>query len=121
MNDKEAREVLVGSLLSFRSKVNEHPRLRILLKGWDRSIRIDCDNAAARYRVQFKDTCVQEVVEDSSDAEVDITLRAPHATLLDVFEGRSNPATLFLNGELQVFATEKDQVKLDAISLLLWD
>jgi len=121
MSNVESREAMVRALSRFQAKVNEHPRLRTLLKGWDRDVRVECDDIDLRHGVRFRDTLIQDIAEDDGDADVPITMRASHAVLIDVFEGRRNPATLFLDGELQVFASDKDQTKLDAISLLLWD
>ncbi len=50
-----------------------------------------------------------------------IKMKGSQRTLTDIFRGDLNPASEFLDGRLQVTASDKDQVKLDAITLLLWD
>jgi hypothetical protein len=121
MSTSDHRETLTRALSRFRAKVNEHPRLRTLLKGWDRDIVIECDDVDVSEALHVRGSLVSDLSASAADADVTITMRADHSVLVDVFEGRRSPANLFLDGDLQVFASDKDQVKLDAISLLLWD
>jgi hypothetical protein len=121
MSTSDPRDVLTRALWLFQAKVNEHPRLRTLLKEWDRDIAIECDDVELTQWLRVRGSLVRDVSGTAPDGGVTITMRASHAVLVDVFEGRRSPAQLFLDGDLQVFASDKDQVKLDAISLLLWD
>ena len=121
MSNEDSGDALARALQGFQTKVNQHPRLRTLLKGWDRDVRVECDDVDVRHQLHFRNTLLHAIELDAGDDDVAITMRASHALLVDVFEGRSNPAKMFLDGDLQVFAIDKDQVKLDAVSLLLWD
>ena len=121
MPTSEPRETLTRALSQFQAKVNQHPRLRTLLQGWERDIEIECDDVDVAERLRIRGSLIRDVSDAAPDADVTITMRASHSVLVDVFEGRRSPAKLFLDGDLQVFASDKDQVKLDAISLLLWD
>lgn len=107
-------------LLSFQSQVNSCDRLRRLLSGWDRRIDVVASDGGEAYRLCFEDTRLCAVMPGQHD-EADIHLSASAGVLGDVFSGRENPATLFLDGRLQVLASDKDQVKLDAVALVLWD
>jgi len=109
------------SLNSFQKLVNDHPRLRSLLKGWDKDILVESTDTNETYRLTFADTKLVQIESPAREEEADITVRAEARLLNDVFTGISNPATLFLEGTLQVFASDKDQIKLDAIALVLWD
>ena len=89
----------LNTLLStFQRLVNEHPRLRSLLKGWDKNIIVQSTDTDDAYRLVFVDTKLVRVEQASEDDEADITLRAESRLLHDVFSGAQNPATLFLAG-----------------------
>jgi hypothetical protein len=106
-------------LLEFQSQVNSCEQLRRLLNGWDRRIAIVATDGEA-FRLAFAATHLREVTPGPCE-DADIHLSAPAGVLADVFSGRENPASLFLDGRLQVLASDKDQVKLDAVALILWD
>lgn len=112
---------LFSSLLSFREQVNGAERLRSLLKGWDRVVTVEASDTGRKYTMLFTDTRAGEPRAAVAGEEVDISLKAEERVLIDVFRGVQNPAALFLEGNLQVFASDKDQVRLDAITLILWD
>lgn len=110
---------LADSLEVFCSRVNAHPRMRSLLSTWDRDIDVSPTDSDELYRMRCRESRLA-VVPRTGD-EPQIVMRAERSMLTSIFVGESNPAMMFLYGDLQVFATEKDQVKLDAIALLLWD
>lgn len=112
---------LLSCLEAFRDKVNQHPRLRSLLKGWDRVVLVESSDSSATYCMPFAASEITEVGPPREHPGTLIRVRAREQMLCQVFSGELNPATAFLNGELQVFADDRDQVKLDAITLVLWD
>ena len=113
---------LSSSLLCFQRLVNGHTRLRSLLRGWDRGVLVESTDTSECYRLTFVDTKLVEIEANAgTEVDADITVRGEQRLLNDVFTGIRNPATLFLEGAIQVFANDKDQVKLDAIALVIWD
>ncbi|MBA2676734.1 hypothetical protein [Ramlibacter sp.] len=116
---------LIETLVLFKDKANTHPRIASLIKGWEPTIVVEAtDSGTKRYlpvracRIASVDT--GDDTEDGAPAGHVVHLRAAEAVLAAVFDGRSNPADAFLEGDLEIFASDKDQVKLDAISLVLW-
>ena len=114
-------DTLEQALFHFRDLVNAHPRMKTLLKGWDRSAVVATEDAGEAFTVQFKDCQVVSVQPGIAVENAAIKLKGSTRTLTDIFLGALNPASEFLDGRLQVTASDKDQVKLDAITLLLWD
>jgi hypothetical protein len=113
-------ESLESVLREFGDKVNAHPRLRRMLAGWDRDTLVRAVDTGATFLMKFADSRVTEIVA-APEQSTDVDIRADEAVLRDVFSGRENPAQLFLDGTLQVYASDRDQVKLDAITMVLWD
>jgi putative sterol carrier protein len=114
-------DTLEQALHHFRDLVNAHPRMKTLLKGWDRAAVVATEDAGETFTVQFKDCQIVSVQPGITADHAAIKLKGSQRTLTDIFRGDLNPASEFLDGRLQVTASDKDQVKLDAITLLLWD
>lgn len=118
-----AEPSLAQALGVFRDKVNAQPRIKTLLKGWNRLVHVqpaERDQDVA-YTLRFTNCEITEILPGRVDEGGEtIHLRASEATLREAFLGRRNPATLFLEGELEVFASDRDQTKLDAIALIIW-
>ncbi|HET9622749.1 MAG TPA: SCP2 sterol-binding domain-containing protein [Kofleriaceae bacterium] len=114
-------DTLEHALCRFRDLVNAHPRMKTLLKGWDRAAVVATEDADETFTVEFKDCQIVRVAAGIQVDNAAIKLKATQRTLTDIFLGDLNPASEFLDGRLQVIASDKDQVKLDAITLLLWD
>lgn len=114
-------DTLEHALRHFRDLVNAHPRMKTLLKGWDRAAVIATEDAGEAFTVEFKDCQIVSVEPGIKVDNAPIKLKGSTRTLTDIFLGDLNPASEFLDGRLQVTASDKDQVKLDAITLLLWD
>lgn len=111
---------LRDGLLRFQRNVNDHPQMRKVLNDWDRDILVEASDAPERYLLLVRDRRMDEVTTgDPSGIDI-ISIKAPLETLMEIFCGFLSPAQAHDEGVLQVFASERDQVKLDTISLLLW-
>jgi hypothetical protein len=111
---------LTETLAQFRAKVNDDSRLKGILRGWEPVIMIEVLGTGWKWYLPVRDCRIAEIKSDFQDAAHLVQLRASEEALIAIFDGRFNPAEAFLNGDLEIFATDNDQVKLDAISLLLW-
>ena len=92
-----------------------------LLKGWDRMTLVEAEDTGATYTMDFRGCQITRLVSGHEEGTVNIRLKASERILTDIFSGALNPSSEFLDGRLVVDASDKDQVKLDAISLILWD
>lgn len=115
---------LQACLDRFRDLANGNQRVRKLIQGWCPVILITPSDESAAFaaRVDGAIGAWNSKTAEAATLEADqlITLRAPQAILKQVFSGELNPARAHIDGTLQVFADDRDQVKLDAISLILW-
>jgi hypothetical protein len=112
--------MLAETLLRFRDKVNADPRLKTMLQGWEPVIVVEMTGSGWQQYLMVKDCCIVEIRADGGPSGHLVHLLAEEAVLNAVFGGALNPTEAFLNGDLQIFANDKDQVKLDVISLMLW-
>ena len=112
---------LFDAIKRYRTLVNETQSLRKLLKGWEPALHIKCNDASDEFHARFGESYLSEIERGHpTDQNHVVQLEAKHDQLLAIFTGKANPAKAFVNGNLAVFASGQDQVKLDAISLILW-
>jgi len=107
-------------LRTFVQSVNTHPSIGKLLKGWEPLLLIEATDGGQQFNLQVQDSKLGEVGVGAADAPHSILVRGDSAVLRDVFSGALNPAQAYLEGSLEVFGSDRDQIKLDAISLVLW-
>jgi len=112
---------LNDALISFQQKVNENPRIKTLIKDWEPVITLESTDTAEKTHLVIQGCQLTEIVTEGERAKQHVLhLKATKDKLIAIFSGQSNPAEAFLQGDLEIFASDKDQVKLDAISLLVW-
>jgi hypothetical protein len=111
---------LPETLEQFRVKVNADQRLQSVLRGWEPAILVEASGSGWRRYLVVKDCRIAELQPQVENVTHVVHLCAAENVLIGVFGGQINPTDAFLDGELQVFASDKDQVKLDAICLVLW-
>lgn len=113
----------IGDCLhDFRSTFNANERVKKLVKGWDRSIVVEATDTESVLTMIVHDLMVTDIKagahgEDDDDS---IHLQASEDNLIKIFSGDYNPANALIDGELAVFSSEKDKVKLEAISIVIW-
>lgn len=111
---------LMECLQKFRLEVNAHPRIKGILKGWSPEIQFETLDGEAAVHAVVAEQVLGEMRPGAAESEGAILVRATEQDLIEIFSGRKNPARAFLDAELEIFGSDKDRVKLDAISLVLW-
>lgn len=111
---------LENNLLKFIDDVNAMPRMRSLLKDWEPQVIVRVSDSDEFFSFRVEDSNLTPLRTDSIELPHTVTLRAGEETLNKIFSGAMNPARAHLDGDLEVFGSDKDEVKLDAISLILW-
>jgi hypothetical protein len=117
-----ATHSLSDCLAHFCNSVNLNPIIPPLIKGWEPNIIISCEDSDEAFTLYVRN-CKAESIrpgQDQSHTHV-VEISARQEVLCGIFSGRQNAASKFLEGELAIFGSDKDQVKLDAIALLVWD
>jgi len=120
IENRTATPGLAECLSAFVRSVNTHPTIARLLKGWEPLIAIEATDDGQRFHLRVRDCRLAEVGAGEADAEHTVLMRGEQAVLVEVFSGALNPARAYLEGRLEVFGSDRDQIKLDAISLVLW-
>ncbi len=113
-------QTLPECLRAFVRSANTHPRVGKLLKGWEPLLLIEATDDGQRFNLRVHDSRLDEVALSEVESDNSILVRGSNEVLRDVFSGALNPARAYLEGTLEVFGSDRDHIKLDAISLVLW-
>lgn len=120
-SDAAAIGDLLTVLQSFQVKVNTNPRVQKLLRGWEPIILVESKDVDDRFYMYMKGSQIAQIERTCpDDVPHFVHLRARRDDLIAIFSGQRNPARAFLDADLECFASDKDQVKLDAIALIIW-
>jgi hypothetical protein len=111
---------LLESLENFKERVKENDNVHKLVQNWDRNIVVEAMDTESIYTLLIRNSTIETIIEDENEDESVIRLEADEDVLSTIFTGKLNPAEAVLNGELVVFGDPADQIKLDAITLLIW-
>lgn len=107
----------------FKSKFNDNPRAKKLVKRWDRLILLDPTDNQSAFGLQIHDQVLVDVVHSPKYEEGDdglVHLQAEEAILKEIFAGKYNPATALTDGNLAVYSNDRDKVKLEALAMVIW-
>lgn len=112
-----------NSLTKFKDKANHNDKIKKMIDDWEVNILIeDAEDESNKFTITVFNSVISEVQTGHISNHIpQIILRAASITLIDLFDGELNPAQLVADGELEVFGSVKDQIKLDAVALVLWE
>jgi hypothetical protein len=114
---------LLASLQDFQNRFNNDQRVKKLIKGWNRYLKVDGTDTGEIYTLTIQDLAVNKIETGcpvSDDDEGLISLQAAQEALVRIFTGKYNPAHALIDGALAVFSGERDKVKLEAIAMIIW-
>ena len=112
-----------ATLRNFQHLFNENPRVKKLVKNWERIILLDATDTGSKYSLVVKAdemTEVRKAAQSEEEADDVVQLQAEESVLQQIFSGKYNPATALLDGALAVFSEERDKVKLEALAMVIW-
>ena len=103
-------------LRSFQTEFNANEQVKKLVKGWDRSIVVEATDSESVFTMMVRDLQLTDIKPGTHGGDDDdlIHLQASEENLIRIFSGDYNPANALIDGELSVFSSERDKVKLEA-------
>jgi hypothetical protein len=108
-------------LNDFQKRFNDHARVKKLIINWNRAILVEAPDSAAVATMVIENLMMTALKNEANPShENSIHLQASESTLIRIFSGQYNPSHAVLEGDLAVFASEKDKVKLEAIAVVIW-
>lgn len=114
---------LLASLQDFQNRFNNDTRVKKLIKGWNRFLKVEGTDSGEIFTSTIQDLAITKIEPGSAVADDDenlISLQASQEVLVRIFTGKYNPAHALIDGALAVFSGERDKVKLEAIAMIIW-
>ena len=111
---------LFTSIELFGQKISDNKDVLMLLKNWSPNIIIESYDSKKIFTLKIGDQGIENIALKEELCDHEIRLLANETILLLIFSGKMNPAEAVFNGELEIYGDVKDQIKLDAITLLIW-
>jgi hypothetical protein len=117
---------LEGLLAEFRARAMASAPVRRLLAGWDRTVElrvageVRMNDAAPRAYFLRSQAGVMEGPAREAARRPDIVVSATAEVLEAIFGGRLNPARAHLDGDLAATGSQRDQLVLDSLVMLIW-
>lgn len=110
---------LYDSLSAFRDKANTSPRVQRIAAGWNQRLYVECTDSAQRLCLDVCDGALSPVSQAGPGGD-GLLIRGTEDLLTSMFNGQVHPLGAYNDGLLEVYGDQRDQVKLDAISLVVW-
>ena len=108
-------------LRHFQDTFNNNERVQKLIKNWDRSVIVEATDTEAVLTMTIRNLAMTEVKAGAHpEGDNPVHLQAAQDSLIRIFSGDYNPAHALIDGELAVFSSEKDKIKLEAITMVIW-
>ena len=113
-------QTLPEALQDFQIKFNSNAQLKKLLLNWNPNIILNSIDSGNQYTLWVREQLLANILEKEEPSDHQIFIEAENETLVKVFSGTLNPSEAVLDGDMVVFGDDKDQIKLDAITLIIW-
>lgn len=115
---------MLDVLENFQSSVNTNAQIQRIVKGWNTDVLLQEIDSSICYRLLINDGKIHQIVhgatavDDKDDCAMRIVGEA--AIMRGLFEGKVNGIRANNEGLIAIYGPMGDQVKLDAIALILW-
>lgn len=113
---------MLDVLEQFKTDVNTNAQIQRIVKSWNTGIFLEEKDTAIYYRLTVKDGRIDEVtqasINDVDDSKIKIV--GIREILKGLFQGKVNGIRANNDGLIEIYGSMSDQVKLDAIALILW-
>jgi invasion protein IalB len=116
MVEKDLKEVLYD----FVNNVNKNEKVQKLIRKWSTTLLFWGKDINKGFILQIQDGKITSIKEVFSMDEGKVKVITDKDTLVKMFEGKENIAHLYLDGVVETYGSEKDQIVLDAVARLLW-
>jgi hypothetical protein len=118
MSDYE--EELRMVLEDFTGRINGNERVQKLIRRWSTSVLMWSKDQKFGFVLVVSSGKIVEMRKTMSEEEGNVKVVGLTPTLLDMLRGKENIAHLYMDGVLETYGSEKDQIVLDAVAKILW-
>ncbi|MCL5681493.1 MAG: hypothetical protein M1515_05600 [Candidatus Thermoplasmatota archaeon] len=115
----EASE-LRETLERFIADVNNNEKVQKMIRKWSSVVNIWGKDINRGYLLEVVDGKVTQMMEAMNVDDGKVKVVGESRTLIRMFQGKEKIVHLYLDGIVETYGSERDQIVLDAIARLLW-
>lgn len=115
-----AGSTFLAAIEGFAQRANANVHVRKLARNWHTQIFVEGTDPSSCYCMRLVDGLITDIEPAPVPQHETLLLRGRTPLLVAVFGGLLHPLTAYNDGDLEIYGSQPDQVKLDAISLLVW-
>lgn len=104
----------------FVGEVNLNEKVQKLIRKWASSVNIWGRDIGEGYILEVQSGKVTSVTKAASRDDGIVKVIGDAEMLIRMFRGKEKVAHLYLEGVIETYGSERDQIVLDAIARLLW-
>ena len=110
-------EELCEAFADWRARSNDNPRLKKMVKGWDRVVHFSTTDTGEGFTMRVGDQRLSELVV-GYEGQPDIIVTGTSEDFCDMFWGDLNPSEKYMAGEITLAGSQQDVMRIDAISMV---
>lgn len=113
---------MLDVLERFRNDVNTNAQIQRIVKGWNTDVALQTHDADHAWRLCINQGKIEQIDAGNGAAFDCCPMRivGDGIVMRGLFEGKINGIRANNDGLIEIYGPMADQVKLDAIALILW-
>lgn len=113
---------MLDVLEKFQADVNTNAHIQRIVKGWNTDVLLEESDSEDSYRLLINDGKIEQIVYSTTNPneEAPMKIVGDAAIMRGLFNGKVNGIRANNEGLIAIYGAMGDQVKLDAIALILW-
>ena len=121
MTDEDLYTDFERVLRRFSEESNSNEKVLKLIKRWSTSVLIWPEALRRGFLLTVENGKIIRIESTDDRENGRVKVVGQRSVLSNMFEGRERIAHLYMEGIIQTYGSEKDQIVLDAIARILWN
>lgn len=105
---------------NFKTQVNANENVRKISKGWNVKILFWIKDLDSGILLDIKKGFIEQIIEVKDQTSGNIKVVGNCSIMYDMFSGNEKVTRLYMDGAIETYGPERDLIRLDAISAILW-
>lgn len=116
----EDYEELEKIISRFSEDSNGNEKVQKLIKRWSSSVLVWPEDLGKGFLLTVENGIISRIERTEQKDSGKVKIVGQNTILSNMFQGKENLAHLYMDGVIQTYGSERDQIVLDAIARILW-
>lgn len=104
----------------FSEKSNSNEKVQKLIRRWSSSVLVWPSDGESGFLITVESGKITAITGTSDRNAGRVKVVGSNTILSSMFQGKESISHLYMDGVVQTYGSEKDQIVLDAIARILW-